>query len=379
MLPKILRDSAVRDESLRSGLPLDLLDRAGTGRNVLDPTQPLTCPKLWAHVKDVLDSTIASAAPIHLAEAADALGSDYFANRMPPVESIREAMGGKGERESHISPPTPSLDRPTPSIGRGIRPEKGCALRLCPPEFRRIVYPNPTSKEGDNGEDGERFVVLQHCMGNEIGNHLRRPRGEAAEAICGDTRRSCLGFDERTAELSQDNWDCLDEDVEVGFVDDYKTSSCGGLPGEGGGGVGVGVEDSEDDGSASRDEEDEDDEEEEEHQDYDYATSPFPQFLNIPKNEATLGALLSLTSAYPQWLDYSELSPGNARNSTRTKMIKSLLDLCWQEGVLETAPAAESRAKKLKTGQGSTRQGGGKKGEGAGKNGKWTAKKSCRR
>ena len=94
---------------------------------------------------------------------------------------------------------------------------------------------------------------------------------------------------------------------------------------------------------------------------------------------ATLGALLSLTSAYPQWLDYSELSPGNARNSTRTKMIKSLLDLCWQEGVLETAPAAESRAKKLKTGQGSTRQGGGKKGEGAGKNGKWTAKKSCRR
>ena len=153
MLPKILRDSAVRDESLRSGLPLDLLDRAGTGRNVLDPTQPLTCPKLWAHVKDVLDSTIASAAPIHLAEAADALGSDYFANRMPPVESIREAMGGKGERESHISPPTPSLDRPTPSIGRGIRPEKGCALRLCPPEFRRIVYPNPTSKEGDNGEE----------------------------------------------------------------------------------------------------------------------------------------------------------------------------------------------------------------------------------
>ena len=94
MLPKILRDSAVRDESLRSGLPFDLLDRAGTGRNVLDSTQPLTCPKLWAHVKDVLDSTMASAAPIHLAEAADALGSDYFANRMPPMASRILSTGG---------------------------------------------------------------------------------------------------------------------------------------------------------------------------------------------------------------------------------------------------------------------------------------------
>jgi len=268
LLPEALKQAAAAHCSLRAGLPWSFLSSAGTGAR---PTPGAQTEAL----RTALGLVVGGITGALVGQAADTLGSDFFVNRLPPAgQAAGETTG------------------PPPFEGSGVE------LRLCAPEYRRLVlgeFPlegglgggaGAEEEEGEGEEDvraGGLFVQLQHCLNNAREEHMARPRGGGA---------------------------------------------AGGAGGDYGG-----------ESESEEEEEEEEDSEEEDEEGSDGGNDPsVPPALRLTFPRSTAPALERLGSAYPKWVPLAAL-PG-----AETPAVLTMLAGCWSEGVLHTRPRPAAAA-----------------------------------